>query len=144
MELSNEIEVNKFGQGLVEIDDLFNNFSLLSFDKKKDFLIDILFLIMQSKPEEEDIENVIEQSKLKRTYTPCVLIKKGVANHTLKKLTELPENELSKSFILLLHLFKISYKRRFEIEKNDINKWWYWDLSDDVKVKTILAKGKIY
>ncbi|WP_417942652.1 DUF5958 family protein [Flavobacterium sp. RS13.1] len=138
MELLNEIQVNKFGQGLIQINDLSNIFSLLTLNEKKEFLNDILFLIMQSKPKEEDIENAIEESNLKKTYTPCILIKKGVANHNLKKLLELPENEINKSFILLLHLFKISYNRRFEIEKDDVNKWWYWDLSDDKKVKTII------
>ena len=28
--------------------------------------------------------------------------------------------------------------KRFETEKKDIYKWWYWDLSDDKKVKTII------
>lgn len=126
MELLKEIQVNKFGQNLVEINDLSNVFSLLTLNEKKEFLNDILFLIMQSKPKEEDIENAIKESNLKKTYTPCILIQKGVANHNLKKLLELPENEINKSFILLLHLFKISYSRRFEIEKNDENKWWYW------------------
>lgn len=138
MELLNEIQVNKFGQGLVQINDLSNIFSLLTLNEKKEFLNDILFLIMQSKPKEDDIERAIEESNLKRTYTPCILIKKGVANHNLKKLLDLPENEINKSFTLLLHLFKISYSRRFEIEKDDVNKWWYWDLSDDKKVKTII------
>ncbi|ABQ06677.1 DUF5958 family protein [Flavobacterium johnsoniae] len=143
MELLKEIQVNKFGQNLVEINDLSNVFSLLTLNEKKEFLNDILFLIMQSKPKEEDIENAIKESNLKKTYTPCILIQKGVANHNLKKLLELPENEINKSFILLLHLFKISYSRRFEIEKNDENKWWYWDLSDDEKVKAIIENRGI-
>lgn len=143
MELLNEIQVNKFGQNLVEINDLSNIFSLLTLNEKKEFLNDILFLIMQSKPKEEDIENAIKESNLKKTYTPCILLQKGVANHNLKKLLDLPENEINKSFILLLHLFKISYSRRFEIEKNDENKWWYWDLSDDEKVKAIIENRGI-
>ncbi|WP_281632848.1 DUF5958 family protein [Flavobacterium luteolum] len=143
MELLNEIQVNKFGQNLVEINDLSNIFSLLTLNEKKEFLNDILFLIMQSKPKEEDIENAIKESNLKKTYTPCILLQKGVANHNLKKLLDLPENEINKSFILLLHLFKISYSRRFEIEKNDENKWWYWDLSDDKKVKAIIENRGI-
>lgn len=139
MKIENEILVNQYGQGLTEINKLENVFSLFDLQEKKAFLKHIIFLIMQSKPKEDDIEASIELSKLKKTYTPCILLTKGVANHNLMKLLELPANELNKSFILLLSLFKVAYKRRFEIEKNDIHKWWYWDLSDSKKIQTIIS-----
>jgi len=138
MKIENEILVNKYGQDLVNIEYLEPIFSLLDPTNKKLFLNDILYLIMQSKPTDKDIEPAIELSKLKPTYTPCVLIKKGVTNQNLQRLLQLPENELKKTFILLLTLFKIAYKRRFEIEKNNPEKWWYWDLSDNKKIEEIL------
>jgi Family of unknown function (DUF5958) len=138
MKLEDEILVNKFGQGLVTIEQLTEDFRLLEMIKKKEFLNELLFLIMQSKPKEEDIEPAIINSGLKSTFTPCVLLKKGVANHILEKLVNLPENELTKVFVLLLSLFKIAYIRRFFDEKNNPGKWWYWDLSDTEKVKMIM------
>ncbi|MEG2101796.1 MAG: DUF5958 family protein [Flavobacterium sp.] len=71
-------------------------------------------------------------------------LQSGVGTHNLKRLLNLPENELNKSLILLLSLFKIAYMKRFETEKKYIDKWWYWDLSDDKKVKTIIEnRGNI-
>lgn len=141
MKMEEEILINKYGQGLIVVEQLTERFSLLDLPQKKLFLNDILYLIMQSKSKDEDIEPAIAESKLKPTYTPCVLIKKGVANHNLQKLLELPENELKKAFVLLLSLFKIAYERRFKIEKNNPDKWWYWDLSDNRKVEMIMSKA---
>lgn len=141
MEIENEILVNKYAQSVVDIENLvliFNSFDLVN---KKKYLNDLLFFILQSKAQDEDIESAIEKSKLRRTYTPCVIIHKGIGNHNLKRLLSLPENELNKSLILLLNIFKIAYMKRFEIEKKDIYKWWYWDLSNDKNIETIL---KIY
>jgi hypothetical protein len=140
MNLEHEILINKFGQSLIKISDLIEPFEKFNIESKKKFLIDILFLISQSRPKNSDIEVAIIESHLKSTYTPCVLIKKGVEDHNLKRLVDLPENELSKSFVLLLNLFKIAYKRRFFLEKNDLNKWWYWDLSDERNIEKIKRK----
>jgi hypothetical protein len=140
MKLEDEILVNKFGQGLVAIEQLREDFRLLEVIKKKEFLNELLFLIMQSKPRSEDIKPAIVNSGLKSTFTPCVLLNKGVASHNLEKFINLPENELTKAFVLLLSLFKIAYMRRFIEEKDNPGKWWYWDLSDQQKVDMILKK----
>jgi hypothetical protein len=140
MKLEDEILVNKFGQGLVAIEQLTEDFSLLEVFQKKEFLNGFLYLIMQSKPKKEDIEPAMLDSGLKPTFTPCILLKKGVANHDLEKLVNLPENELTKVFVLLLSLFKIAYKRRFAVEKDNPDKWWYWDLSDNEKVEMIMKR----
>jgi transcription initiation factor IIE alpha subunit len=141
VEIENEILVNKYVQSVVDVEDLIIIFNSFSLDNKKKYLNDLLFFILQSKAQDEDIEPAIEKSKLRRTYTPCVIIQKGVGTHNLKRLLNLPENELNKSLILLLNLFKIAYMKRFETEKKDTYKWWYWDLSDDENIETIL---KIY
>lgn len=122
---------------VINIEQLLNLFGGFDKDFQKVFLNEILFLILQSKPKEEDIEPAIINSGLKATYTPCVLLKKGVANHNLEKLITLPENELTKAFVLLLNLFRIAYKRRFSVEKNSTDKWWYWDLSDETNINRI-------
>ena len=140
MKLEDEILVNKFGQGLVAIEQLTEDFSLLEVFQKKEFLNGFLYLIMQSKPKKEDIEPAMLDSGLKPTFTPCILLKKGVANHDLEKLVNLPENELTKVFVLLLSLFKIAYKRRFAVEKDNPDKWWYWDLSDNEKLEMIMKR----
>jgi hypothetical protein len=137
MKIEHEILVNKYGQELVNTQQLLNLFGSFDMSSQKVFLSEILFLILQSKPKEEDIEPAIKNSGLKSTYTPCVLLKKGVANHNLEKLVNLPENELTKVFVLLLSLFRIAYKRRFVVEKDNPDKWWYWDLSDETNISKI-------
>lgn len=138
MKLEDQILLNRFGQGLIAIDQLTKGFRVLELAKKKKFLNELLFLIMQSKPEEGDSEPAIIKSDLKSTFTPCVLLKRGVENHNLKKIINLPEYELTKSFVLLLNLFKVAYERRFIDEKDNPQKWWYWDLSDHGKLKKIM------
>jgi hypothetical protein len=131
MKTEQEILINQYGQGLAEIERLISLFEDFDNDNKRIFLNEFLYwFVIQSKPKEEDIGLAITTSKLKQTYTPCVLLRKGVAPHNLQKILELPDNELKKVFILLLNLFKIAYNRRFEQEKNNPNKWWYCDLSD--------------
>ena len=142
MKLEEEMLINKYGQGLVDNTELLRYFNTLDSEKRRTFLNDVTFLIMQSKPNNKDIETVISDSKLKPTYTPCILLKKGGASHNLDRIIALPENELEKVFLLFLSLFKIPYQRRFKEEKNHPDKWWYWDLSDERKAEMILKSYK--
>lgn len=131
MELQQEILINKYGQDIIESSTIIDNFlELHTREEQFDFLDYLLFCIMQSKPINDDIDKAILNSGLKSTYTPCVILKKGVDNNNLKKIVQLPDNERLKGLNLLLSLFKIAYKRRFISEKNHPNKWWYWDLTD--------------
>jgi len=130
MKVEQEIMLNKYGQGIITHESLVSSFIEMNTSEQDSFMNDFLFVIMQSKPLNEDIENAIVGSGLKPTFTPCTLLKKGVDNNNLKKIVQLPENEKLKSFRLLLELYKIAYQRRFEIEKNHPNKWWYWDLTN--------------
>lgn len=142
MKIEQEILINQYGQGIVEIDQLMSLFETFDNNSKISFLNDVLFFIIQSKPKDDDAESAIMKSNLKPTYTPCVMLKKGINTNNLMKIIELPESEQKKGFILLLSLFKIAYSRRFEKEKNQPDKWWYWDLSDNEKVNSIISKYK--
>lgn len=130
MNIEKEISLNLFAQGIYDINRMIDDFKSLSLEMKRIYLNDIIILIIQSKPNSTDIETSIDISKLKSTYTPCVILKKGIEKHNLQKIANLPTNELDKSFILLIHLFRTAYLRRFEIEKNEPTKWWYWDFLD--------------
>lgn len=140
MKIEYEILVNQLGQDLAEIEQIQSLFDGFSNTDKRDFINSLITLILQSKPRTEDIEPAIVASGLKQTYTPCILIKKGMTSANLYKIAELPDNELSKALHLLLSVFKIAYKRRYILEKNNPDKWWYWDLSDDRKIHQLIAK----
>jgi len=142
MNIEEEILINKYGQGLVSIGVLLDRFSVFDLQGKNKFLTDVIYLIMQTKAEDTDIESAIIESKLKSSFTSCVILRKGVANHNLLNIITLPENELSKAFILLVSLFKIAYQRRFTVEKNNPDKWWYWDLSDEKNIGLINGRPK--
>ncbi|UII34132.1 DUF5958 family protein [Fulvivirga ulvae] len=135
-----EITLNKYGQGLVDPKVLVDEFSSFGLSEKRSYLKEIIALIQQSKPQEEDIRSAIVESKLKPTFTPCVLLAKGITSHLLQRIAELPDYELNKALKLLLGLFKVSYQRRFQAEKNNPDKWWYWDLSDERNVEKVLKK----
>ncbi len=138
MIISHEVLVNEFGQNLISLDRLLVIFRSLTQEEKKNFLTDLVFLIMQSKPIANDGELAVLESKMKPSYTPAVLLKKGLDVNNLKRIVDLPPHENEKAFILLMNLFKISYNRRFLIEKNNPNKWWYWDLSDQSKKNELM------
>lgn len=137
LKISDTISLNRYGQKLIGHEILLSLFSSFELYEKRRYLQEIIALIVQSKPRIEDIDSAIFESKLKTTYTPCVLLKKGVDNHYLNKIAELAEIELDKAFLLLLALFRVAYQRRFEAERNHSHKWWYWDLSDENNIKKI-------
>ena len=138
MKIEIEILINKYGQGLIPLSVLQEEFDAYSLYQKRSFLQEMSFLIIQSKPKEEDVDLAIKKEKLKSGYTPCVLLKKGISSYNLERVINLPENEMGKIFILFMGIFKIAYIRRFKEEMNNINKWWYWDLSDNSNVERIL------
>lgn len=137
MNIDIEILINQYGQGHIDEDRIMLLFNSFDTDSRKLFFEKILFLILQSKPKEEDIEVAILNSRLKSTFTPCVLLRKGIENHHLERLIKLPDDEHTKVFKLLMSLFKIAYRRRFEAEKNNPDKWWYWDLSDKDNIEKL-------
>lgn len=137
MKIEDGILLNKYGQGLIELSNLQQDFSNLDVKVKRQYLGDLSNMIIQSKPADSDIKPAILASGLKDTFTPCVLLSKGLIPSNLGKIINLPEGELTKALLLFLNLFKIAYQRRYEIEKNNPNKWWYWDLSDNEKLQSI-------
>ena len=72
-----EIRLNKYAQGLVEEKEITTYFCKFNVDQKREYLRELSSLIIQSKPEEEDISNSIVNSKLRTTFTPCVFLRKG-------------------------------------------------------------------
>jgi hypothetical protein len=129
MNIGDEILINQFAQGVQSLDAILKQFAFLNLAQKRGYLRDLIYLIIQSKAIDDDANVAIKNSGLKPTFTASVLLRKGVRKDNLYRMAELPENELEKVFILFANLFSVAYKRRFFEEKNDPNKWWYWDLS---------------
>ncbi len=136
-----EIKLNQFGQDILTYHDIVSLFEESKWSEKKKFLEQLVFFIIQVKPNLNDIDEVIIQSKLKSTYTSCVMLKKGLNQSNLEKIINLPKNEIDKTIVLFIFLFKVPYKRRFLLEKNAEKpslKWWYWDLSNEEVIAKVL------
>lgn len=130
MDRTTEILINRYGQHLESVQEILREFSKFDLQNRKKFFDELNFLILQSKPETTDVKKAIIDSGLKETYTPCILLMTFPIKIAIQKIITLPEHEQTKSLKLLLAMFKISYYRRFIVEKNEPTKWWYWDLSD--------------
>ncbi len=141
MTLEQEIQFNQFGQEACEETKLIGQFESLDIENKKSMLREVENLIIQSKSTIDDVDKAISKSGLKPTFTPCIIIKKGLSYGNFQKIISLPENELTKAFRLFIYLFKEGYHRRYLDEKGDLNKWWYWDLSDQKNLEKIKKIG---
>lgn len=137
MTIKEEIFFNQFCQGIFSEEKLITFFLARNAEQKRKVLNDLVHLMTQSKITEGDVNYALKNSKLKPTYTPCILIRKGLTHGTFQKIIALPEHELCKSFKLFIHLFKIGYLRRYEEEKGNPSKWWYWDLSKEENLQQI-------
>lgn len=138
--INNDIIINQFGQNLSTITEVINYYNSLDEFNKEDFINKLLYFIIQLKPNNEMINDAIKFSGLKETFTPSVLIKKGVDFNNLNKITNLPANEFQKSLSLLLSLYFIAYQKEYSSEHFIPNKWWLSDLSNIenlIKIKTL-------
>lgn len=144
MNIEQKIELNLFGQGLINVEKLKDTFNMFNEEYQRQYLEKLILLIIQSKPLETDLDNAIIQSKIKSTFTPCVILKNGLIKKNFIKVLNLPKNELDKAFIILVYIFKIAYLRKFEIEKNNPTKWWFWDFTEENNLKKLdLVKRNI-
>lgn len=144
MTIDDQILINKFGQSLLRIQDIVTHFHSLDIDGQRNLLKDIVYLLIQTRPKEADLDLAIEIGKLRPTFTPVVKLKKGgLVPHVFRELLNLPENEWEKVLILLLSIYKISYGRILEIEKNNPDKWWFQDLSDESFITRIRSLSNV-
>ena len=137
MNLDQEIMFNQFGQGVYEDHEIIRQFESLKIEGKREMMREVENLIIQSKSTIDDIDVAIGKSGLKHTFTPCVIIKKGLNHGNFQKIINLPESELIKAFKLFIYLFKEGYYRKYSQERGDPNKWWYWDLSKNENLEKI-------
>jgi hypothetical protein len=104
-------------------------FEKLPFEKQLEILREISLYAQQAGVRESDVQNAIDKSGLKATYTPCILASKGNLKIQLAKILNLPKVEYLKSFILLLSLFSVADERRRNNQcKNGCSHWWHQEL----------------
>ncbi|MDB9511946.1 DUF5958 family protein [Kamptonema animale CS-326] len=131
MNLADQITLNQIRQELISQEDAKNWFLSFPPEEQQEILLRLSYIIIQAGARDEDVSLAISQSKLRPTYTPCVLLGKGRLKEQMVKIVQLPTSEFLKAFLLLMSLFAIADARRYsEYCQDGCSHWWHRDLSD--------------
>lgn len=120
------IQINSFAQNLIPIDEVMNWFDLQDDKLKKDILIQIWNFLVNAHPTLEEINEGINKSEQKDTYTAAILLKRFSFKEAQHKIFQLPDNELRKTFKYVISIFKIADTRRRIVEcKGQCGHFWH-------------------
>ncbi len=135
------IYLNQIAQGIVPLDDVVVAFSNLPQSARSETIHQLSLMVHESHPHPSEIVDAISTSGLKRTFTPCVMLSSGDFYQQLSRLGQLPNGELDKAFLLLLHLFRTVDGRRREACGDSCHHWWHQDLSDARVLRELKSRG---
>ena len=131
MNLADEITLNKIQQELISQEDAKKWFLRFPTEYQQEILQRLSYMTLQAGAREEDVSLAIAKSKLRPTYTPCVLLSRGRLKEQMAKLLKLPPSEFIKTFFLLMSLLAIADARRYcKYCQDGCSHWWHRDLSD--------------
>jgi hypothetical protein len=129
--LETEITLNRIAQGHVLPPIGIEWFETFHEAEQRGVLRILVHMVLQAGGSSQDVAAAIEEAGLKTTYTSCVLLTNGALNVQLAKAVQLPRNELTKLFSLLIALLKIADNRRRMHCRERCRHWWHWDLADE-------------
>ncbi|MBO9540208.1 hypothetical protein J7643_06410 [bacterium] len=119
-----EIFLNQVAQGLLPFEAAVAWFESLLEAAQEEILRELIYLSSQAGARDEDIQESITQSRLRPTFTPCIVLRKDGVKHC--RLDLLPPDEHLKSFRLLMALFEIADQRRRATScKDGCKHWWH-------------------
>lgn len=131
MNLDDFIILNQIQRELISQEDAKNWFLSFPIADQYEILKWLCDMALQARARDEDVSLAIAKSKLRPTYTPCVLLSKGRLKEQMVKVLKLPPSEFLKSFVLLVSLLGIADARRYSKDCQDgCGHWWHRDLSD--------------
>lgn len=111
-----DLILNAAAQNLIDRDDAAIWFGQRNSQIQNNILCRLAYLCLQAHPVPQEIDAAIDESKLKPTFTPCVLMRSHTISVAIRIITDLPNSENIKSFRLLISLLAISDRRRREAE----------------------------
>ncbi len=121
-----EIYLNKIAQEKISIDTgikWFENFNAL---EQRQIISLLRLYLEQSHPSQKLIDKAILSVPLKQTMTPIAIFKTNPFKIAAIKVSELPDDELKKSFITFICLFKETDKfRRMNFCRNGCTHEWH-------------------
>lgn len=107
-----ERKLNEIAQGLLPWDDGLRWFDTSDADGRTAIMRALYMCISQAHPTIDDIENGVEKSGLKRSYTPCVLLLGQPFNVAREKVMTLGGLDQRRAFIPFLSVFAVADLRR--------------------------------
>lgn len=134
MTSNDDLLLNQVAQGVVSLAAGFEWFLEHPVERRQRVLRVLADMVYQTHPTHEDVQKAIQEAGLKPTYTPCVLILKANTDRQLYQrawqISELPEAEHQKGFLLLMRLLGVADQRRRETEcRGECTHWWHQDLT---------------
>ena len=141
------ILLNRLAQRIDAIDVGLRWFRSQGASEQSNVLRQINYLIMQARPIGTDVNEAIEKSGLKSSYTPCVMLRQPGLGERLAKVANLPAPELEKAFQLLIALLGVADQRRRTSAPLDlVNHLWHRDLSNPnvlAEIKGQRSRGEL-
>lgn len=126
--------LNKVAQDVVPLEAAVADFTQLPLPERREALRRLVVMVDQAHPRPTEIEVAIVASGLRPTFTPCVMLtvlktpQTSPLRQQLTRMVQLPETELGKAFVLLIHVFRVADKRRREDCGSQCQHWWHQDL----------------
>lgn len=138
LDIEELILLNQAAQGVRPMSALSAWFETLPQARRRLVLEKFVEMIHHARPLESDGTAAVENSGLKSSLTPCVVLAKGANRTQLAKLCSLPESEQGKALVLLLFLFRIADQRRRSKEQDSSERhWWHQNLGDAAVLEEI-------
>lgn len=126
MPLDDDAFINQLAQQVVDLEEGLRWFAGLDAGSQMRVLQKTWIFAAQAGAHEHDVDAAIVRARLKPTFTPCVLVKKGSLKVQVTKIVGLPAAEREKSFRLLLALFQIAdERRRLTSCLGGCTHWWH-------------------
>jgi len=142
--IDEEITLNKFSQKLYTLEEMSCWFERYDLPDKRNLVRNLFYMFAQAHPTYKEVEE--SAISIKKTKSPAaikLLNKRRPFEKFGYEVCDLPENELSIGFkILLLTLAKADTRRKESELPEDCHHWWHKDLSDEVYLQA-LREGRI-
>jgi len=130
--------LNQIAQGVGPLNQALDAYRVLSPSERSGIIHLLSMMIDQAHPCASEITDAIRASGLKPSFTPCVMLVSGSSRYSqLSMLADLPDDELDKVFVLLMHLFQIADSRRRASCGDTCYHWWHQNLSDETVVREL-------
>ncbi|WP_080056760.1 DUF5958 family protein [Spirosoma aerolatum] len=141
MRLEDEVRVVQFAQGVGSDSELINRFRQLGKREKRIVFSDLSGFVQDLNPTEAEVDQANDLREQIGIELPESVLK-GHWLAIMQHILFMPGDHCDALNTLLLYLFRIVYQRHYPLLKGKADNWWYWDLSDQTIVESILEKHR--